>query len=119
VISSTDAAVGSFLVSDHLVRPVEELLAVLLRHTHQPGDRLQRKFTRHLLDEVTRALRRGLLNDVVRTLAKFFAQGFDGARGECARDDLAQVRVVRGVLVEEHDLARFQRRRVGFVAVPG
>ena len=40
------------LVADHLVRPVEQLLAVFLRHPHQAGDRLQRKFAGHLFDEI-------------------------------------------------------------------
>ena len=48
------------LVADHLVGPVEQLLAVFLRHAHQAGDRLQRKLAGHLLDEIAGSLGRGL-----------------------------------------------------------
>jgi hypothetical protein len=40
------------LVADHLIRPIEQLLAVLVRNAHQPRDGLQRKFARHLLNEI-------------------------------------------------------------------
>ena len=49
------------LVADHLVRPVEQLLAVFLRHAHQAGNRLQRQLAGHLLDEITGALGGGRL----------------------------------------------------------
>ena len=46
------------LVADQLIGPVEELLALFLRHAHQAGDGLQREFAGHLFDEVAGALGR-------------------------------------------------------------
>ena len=40
--------------ADHLVRPVEQLLAVVLRHAEDLGDRLQRQLGRDVVDEVAR-----------------------------------------------------------------
>ena len=117
MISSTDAAVGvvagelRVLVADHLVGPVEQLLAVFLRHAHQTGDRLQRQLAGHLLDEVAGALGRGRLGDVVRPFAES-SRSDSTARGvNAARDDLAQVGVMRCVHVEQDELARLERRR--------
>ena len=87
MISSTDGGrrvipgVLRVLVADHLVRPVEQLLSVVLGHTHQPGDRLKRELAGHLLDEIAGPLGRGRLGDVVCPLAEFVAQGFDGTSG--------------------------------------
>ena len=65
------------LVADHLIGPVEQLLAVFLRHTHQPGDGLQRQLTRHLFDEVAGALGRRGLDDAPRALGEVVAQPLD------------------------------------------
>ncbi len=93
------------LVADHLVGPVEQLHPVFLRHTQQAGDGLQRKFARHLLDEVAGPLRRRGLHDLPGPLAQVVAQALDGPRREAAGDDLAQVGVLRGVHVEQDELA--------------
>ena len=92
-------------VADHLIGPVEEFLALVLRNAHQSGNGLQWQFARHLLDEVTRALGRGVPNDRRRTLLKFGAQHLHCAWREGPRDDLAQVGVVRGVHIEQNELA--------------
>ena len=63
----------------HLVRPAEQLVAVLLRHAEQAGDGLQRQLARHLLDEVAAALRRGGLDDVLGALGELLLQPADGA----------------------------------------
>ena len=60
------ALVVGVLVGQHLVRPVEELGAVLLRYAEQVGDRLQRQLGRDLVDEVARAALDRLLDDPVR-----------------------------------------------------
>ncbi|SKU41776.1 Uncharacterised protein [Mycobacteroides abscessus subsp. abscessus] len=65
---------------------------------------MQRQLTRHLLDEVAGATRRGSLGDLLRTLVELVAQTTNGTRGEAAGNDLAQPRVVRGVHVE-HDVS--------------
>ena len=89
MISSTEAAdrvVAGELrihVADHLVGPVEQLHAVFLRHTHQPGDGLQRQLARHLFDEVAGTLRRGGLDDVPRALVQVVAQSLDRPWREC------------------------------------
>ena len=70
------------LVADHLVGPVEQLLAVFLRHAHQSGDGLQRQFARHLFDEVAGTLRGGRLGDAPGPLVEVVAQPLDGPRGE-------------------------------------
>ena len=44
------------VAADHLVGPVEQLVAVLRRHPEQAGDGLQRQLAGHLKDEVARAL---------------------------------------------------------------
>ena len=44
--------------ADHLVRPVEQLAAVLLRHAHDLGDRLQRQLGGDVVDEVALAASR-------------------------------------------------------------
>ncbi len=62
-------------VTGHLVRPAEQLVAILLGgHTQQIGDRLQRQFARHLLDEVTAAVGGGLLGDDLGAPIEFVAQ---------------------------------------------
>ena len=69
-----DVGVLRVVVAGHLVGPVEDLVAVLLRHAEQFGDRLQRKLARHLVDEVAGALGRGGLDDLLRALARVLAQ---------------------------------------------
>ena len=49
------AAVLRVVDADHPVRPVEEQLAVFLRHAHDLGDRLQRQLGGEVLDEVAAA----------------------------------------------------------------
>ncbi len=90
------------VAAGHLVRPVEQLAAILLRHAEQTGDRLQRQLARHLLDEVPGTCGRRSLGDLLRTLVEFVVQASDGPRSETAGDDLAQPGVVRRVHVE-HD----------------
>ena len=96
------------LVADHLVGPVEQLHAVFLRHTHQPGDGLQRQLARHLFDEVAGTFGGGGRDDLPGALVEVVAQPLDRPRGEAAGDDLAQVGVLRGVHVEQHELARLE-----------
>ena len=98
-----DVGVLGILATGHLVGPTEDLVAVLLRHAEQAGDGLQRKLTRHLLDEVAACpRRRGALGDVLRALASS-SSSRPMARGrETAGDDLAQPGVVRRVHVEHH-----------------
>ena len=48
------------VVADHLVGPVEQLVAVLQRNAEQSGDRLQRQLAGDLEDEVAGALVGGL-----------------------------------------------------------
>ena len=127
VISSTEApeaVIGSelgILVAHHLVRPVEQLHAVLLGHAHQAGDGLQRQFAGHLLDEVAGTLGRGGLDDAPGTLVEVVAKPLDGSGGEAARDDLAQPGVLRRVHVEQDELARLDllADRAVFVAGQG
>ena len=97
-----DVGVLGVLTAGHLVRPAEQLVAVVLRHAEQAGDGLQRQLARHLFDEVAGALRGRGLGDVLGALGKFVLQPPDGARGEAAGDDLAQPGVVRRVHVEHH-----------------
>ena len=99
-----DVGVLGILAARHLVGPAEQLVAVVLRHTEQTGDGLQRQLARHLLDEVAGTFGRGGLRDVLRALVQFVLQAPDRPRGESAGDDLAQPGVVRGVHVE-HDVA--------------
>ena len=99
-----DVGVFGIRAAGHLVGPAEQLVAVLLRHTQQAGDGLQRKLARHLLDEVTGARGRRALGDVLGALGEFLLQPADRARGEAAGDDFAQPGVVRSVHVE-HDAA--------------
>ena len=94
-------------IAHHLVGPVEDFLALILGHTHQAGDGLQGKLARHLLDEVTRTVLCRGPDDRVGTLAKVFAQRLDRTRREGPRDDLAQVGVMGGVHVEQHESPTF------------
>ena len=107
------------VVGDHLVGPVEELLAVLQRDADQSGDGLQRQFARHLLDEVARAFGGGALGDVLGALVEVVTQPLDGPRREAARDDLAQMRVVRCVHVQQDELAGLDLLSGGAVGIAG
>ena len=93
------------LVAHHLVRPVEEFHPVLLGHTQQAGDGLQRQLAGHLLDEVAGTLGGGGLDDAPGTLGEVVAQPLDGSGGEAARDDLAQPGVLRRVHVQQDEFA--------------
>ena len=87
-------------VADHLVGPVEEFLALLLRHPHQARDGLQWKLAGNLFDEISGALTSGGLGDGNRPLTQFSPKHLDRAWREGPRDDLAQVGVMRGVHIE-------------------
>ena len=104
----TDRVVGREFridVADHLVGPVEEFLALFLRHPHQSGNGLEREFAGDLFDEVAGALLRRGVGNGAGPLAELGAKQFDGAGRESAGDDLAQVGVMRGVHVEQHELS--------------
>ena len=66
---STSAYSGS-VAAGHLVGPAEQLVAILLRHTEQTGDGLQRQLARHLLDEVAATRGSGVLGDVLGALGE-------------------------------------------------
>ena len=46
----------AIVVVEHCLGPREQLVTIVLRHAHQPGDRLQGQLGRHLDEEVARAL---------------------------------------------------------------
>ena len=54
--ASLVGAVLGIVGADHAVRPLEDLVAVLLRHADQLGDHMQRQLGGHLRDEVDLAL---------------------------------------------------------------
>ena len=97
-------AVGEFgvVVAHHLVRPLEELATIGLRHTEQFGDRLQRQLACDLLDEIAAAGLLGLVHDALGTLAQRDPQAFHRARGETTGDDTAQLVMLRRVGVDQH-----------------
>ena len=99
-----DVGVLRVLATGHLVGPAEQLVAVLLRHAQQAGDRLQRQLARHLLDEVAGALGRRGLGDFLGALASSSCSRPIARGVKPAGDDLAQPGVVRRVHVE-HDAA--------------
>ena len=61
------------LVAGHLVGPAEELGPLVLRDAEKAGDHLQWQLAGHLLDEVTCAVRRGGLDNVLGALGQFVA----------------------------------------------
>ena len=65
------------VAADHVVRPVEQLVVVLLRHPEQTGDGLQRQPAGHLADKVARTSRRGFAHDASRPLREVGAQPLD------------------------------------------
>ena len=107
------------LVADHLVGPVEQLHAVFLGHPQQSGDGLQRKFARDLLDEVAGTLGGRVGDDAPGTLVQVVAQALDGPGSEAAGDDLAQLGVLRGVHVEQHELSGLALLAHGALFVAG
>ena len=102
------------VVTDHLVGPVEQLAAVLQRHSEQSGDRLQRQFPGDLQHEVSGALFRGFCGDALCAFVELGAQPLDGTRREAAGDDLAQPGVLR---IVHHD--HRQRARLDLPAATG
>ena len=91
------------VVGHHLVGPLEELAAVLLRYAEQPGDRLERELGRDVLDEVALTLGDRLRDDVAGAALQVLVQRRDGPRRERARDDLAQLGVVGCVVVDQQE----------------
>ena len=87
--------------ADHLVGPVEQLVAVLQRNSEKPGDGLQRQFARYLKDEVTGELAGGLGGDALCPLVEVGAEPLDCAWRESAGDDLTQPGVL-GVVHHQH-----------------
>ena len=61
------------VAADHLVGPVEQLVAVLQRNAEQPGDGLQRQLAGDLEDEVAATRPRGLGGDALRPLVELGA----------------------------------------------
>ena len=89
------------LAGEHRVGPVEQLLAVLLRHADQVRDGLQRQLGGQLLDEVARAPRGRLLDDPVGPLGHDVLERADRPGREAAGDDVAGAGVLGRVLVEQ------------------
>jgi hypothetical protein len=90
------------LTGGHLIRPAEQLVAVVLRHTEQACNGLQRQLARHLFYEVTGLLRGGRLGDLLGANPQLLLQPPDRARSEATGDDLSQSGVLRGIHVEQH-----------------
>ena len=103
-------------VTCHLVGPAEELGPLVLRDAEKPGDHLQWQLARHLLDEITGAVRRGGLDDVLGALGQFVTKPFDRARSETPGDDPAQPIMPLAVHIEQDDtlhLDVFARHVIG------
>ena len=85
------------VAADHLVGPVEQLLAVLQRDPEKPGDRLQRQLARQPGGRSRRTPAAAASAAMrLRALVELCAQPLDGAGREPAGDDLAQPGCVRG-----------------------
>ena len=80
--------------ADHLVRPVEELLSVLLRDAHNLGDGLEGEFRGYVDHEVTFAVLDHLVDDEGGPVAEVLLEESDHPRGEPSVHQLA----VPGVL---------------------
>jgi hypothetical protein len=118
-----DGVLG-IVVRDHLVGPLEDLDAVVLRDADEFGDGLEGQFAGDLGDEVEGAgVGAGGLDDRVGAVAQAFLQGADRPWGEASLDDLADAGVLGRVHVEQdqpldvdrlarHVLAEADDRRV-------
>ena len=97
------AGVLGIVRADHLVRPLEEQMPVLLRHAHDVGDRLQGQFGGELLDEVAAARLDDAVDDHARAVAQVLLDQADHARGEALVDQLAVAGVLGRIGVEHQD----------------
>ena len=88
--------------TDHAVRPVEDLVAIFLRHAHQLGDGLQRQLGRDVDDEVAFAALDDVVDDESGLGAQTFFDQSDHAGGEALVDQKPVPRVPRRVHVEHH-----------------
>ena len=97
--------------ADHAVRPVEQQLAVVLRHAHDLGDRLQRQLGGEVVDEVARAALDDVVDDEDRPVLEVLLEQPDHARREALVDQQPVAGVLGRVHVEHHQAARIDRRR--------
>ena len=93
-------AVLRVVATHHAVGPVEDLVPVLDRHTHQLGDDDERELGGAQRDEVAFALRQRLPDDVVARLLDALLEPGDHPGSETAVHQLAGSGVVGRVLVE-------------------
>ena len=85
------------LAADHAVRPVEDELAVGLRHAHHLGDHLQRELGREVGDEVALAPLDDRVDDPRRGLVDVALEVADAARRERPAHEQPVPRVARRV----------------------
>ena len=94
--------------ADHLIGPVEDLAAVLLRHPEQLGDGLQRQLAGHVGDEVTGAVGHRGGHDPPGPVGEHLPQAADGPRREAPGDDPAQLGVPGWIAVEQDEPGQLQ-----------
>ena len=100
------AAVLGVVDPDHAVGPLEEQLAVFLRHAHDLGDRLQRQLGREIGDEIAGAALDDLVDDQRGAVGQVLLQQSDHARGEALVDQLAVAGVLGRIGDQQHDAAQ-------------
>ncbi len=90
--------------ADHLIRQIEDQLAIFLGHAQEIGDRLKREFGRDIDDEVALAALDHRVDDGRGPPREDLVQLADAAGREALAHDLPQRRVVRWVHVQHHQL---------------